>query len=185
MRCGAYPEIETARLQLRQFTPGDLDPLARIYRDPEVMRFIRNGVRTRARTRSVLEAMMKRWRDYRIGEWAVMDKETEALIGSCGFVDIGDKSSAQIGYLLDRPYWGKGIATEAARACLRYGFEYLKFEMIEAGALKENLGSRRVIEKIGMQPKANSYFDGHGGVYYSLARTAYQPDDSPFMLITR
>jgi RimJ/RimL family protein N-acetyltransferase len=92
------------------------------------------------------------------------------LLGVCGFVD-----RAEIGYIFGRAAWGRGIATEAARACLWYGFERLGFEVIGAGAKRENVASLRVIEKLGMRRAANDYFDLNDGAYFSLMRSDYAP----------
>lgn len=82
----------------------------------------------------------------------------------CGFVE-----PAEIGYILARAAWGQGIVTEAASACLSYGFKRLGYDEISAGALAENTGSRRVLEKLGLTRWANDYFDVNGGVYYAIS----------------
>ncbi len=164
------PTILSARLRLRGFVPGDLTALAAIYADPEVMRYIRGGARAMAQTAASVDAYDAEWALHSYGVWAVTDKERGLLLGMCGFVE-----RAEIGYIFGRASWGQGIATEAADACLWYGFERLGFDEIGAGALRDNAGSRRVLEKLGMRPQPNDYFDHHGGVYYHLARAEYRP----------
>ncbi len=164
------PTLTTARLRLCGFHPADLAALAAIYADPEVMRYIRDGARTTAQTAANLDAYDTEWALHRYGVWAVVDRESNTLLGMCGFVERGE-----IGYIIGRASWGQGIATEAADACLWYGFTQLGFEEIGAGALEDNAGSRRVLEKLGMRPQANEYFDSHGGVYYHLPQADYHP----------
>jgi len=170
MTARVAPELETERLLLRGFLPGDLVGLAVIYSDPDVMRHINGGVRSREQTAASIAAYTREWAEHGYGVWAVADKADGTLLGMCGFVE-----RAELGYILGKPAWGKGIATEAARACLRHGFERLGFDAIGAGALRENLASRRVLEKLGMRAHPNDYFDHNGGVYYRMARADYTP----------
>jgi ribosomal-protein-alanine N-acetyltransferase len=171
------PTLLTPRLELRAFRPDDLDALAAIYADPEVMRYIRGGVaegpRTREQTAASMDAYTAEWEQHGYGVWAVINSADGQLLGVCGFV-----ARAEIGYILGRAAWGKGIATEAAHACLWYGFEHLGYEEIGAGAKRENVASLRVIEKLGMRRVPNDYFDRNGGAYYELMRSDYAaPDD--------
>ena len=164
------PTLVTTRLRLRGFHRDDLATLAAIYADPEVMRYIRDGARATAQTAANIDAYDAEWALHGYGVWAVVDRESGALLGMCGFVE-----RAEIGYIFGKASWGRGIATEAASACLWYGFMHLGYEEIGAGALLDNAGSRRVLEKLGMRPQANDYFDSHGGVYYHLLRGKYHP----------
>jgi ribosomal-protein-alanine N-acetyltransferase len=168
------PTLLTPRLELRAFRPNDLDTLAAIYADPAVMRYIRGGVsegpRTREQTAASMEAYANDWDQQGYGIWAVVDRSYNHLLGVCGFVD-----RAEIGSILGRAFWGQGIATEAARACLWYGFERLGLAEIGAGAKRENIASLRVLEKLGMCRGANDYFDLNGGAYYHLTRSDYTP----------
>ena len=103
--------IETERLWLRQPQITDLDALAAIYADAEVMRFIKDGKRTRLQSAEALQAMMQAWEQDGIGVWMVIEKYTQRLLGLCGFVE-----QAELGYIFAQSAWGMGIATEAARA---------------------------------------------------------------------
>src|SRR5262245_25404903 len=86
-------------------------------------------------------------------------------------------------YALDRQYWGQRLATEVARASLRYGFEHLKLERIMAAALVDNEASRRVLEKIGLRYEHNFQFHGLAVAGYSLSRTDYRVDDAQYQLV--
>ncbi len=162
------PIILTPRLTLRGFQKDDLDALTSIYADAEVTQYLRSGVRTRAQTAAVLDAYIAEWRDLGYGAWAVEARGDHALLGMCGFV-----GKAELGYVFARAAWGRGIATEAARACLQYGFERLGWNAIGAGALRENAASLRVLEKLGMRPAPNDYFDSNGGAWFQLTRDTF------------
>lgn len=160
--------LTTERLALRPFVPDDLDALAAIYADPDVMRHISSGVRTREQTAASLAAYAEEWRTKGHGVWAVTETATEQLLGMCGFV-----VRAELGYIFGRFAWGHGIATEAARACLRFGFERLGCDTIGAGALKANAGSLRILEKLGMHSVPNAHFDDHGGAYFAITHAQW------------
>ena len=164
------PVLLTARLRLRGFCQDDLTALAVIYADQEVMRYIRNGARTEAQTVAAIDMYIAEWSRHGYGVWAVVDRQSNHLLGMCGFVD-----RAELGYIFGRVSWGHGFATEAADTSLWYGFEHLGYDEIGAGALRENSGSRRVLEKLGMRQTANAFFDSHGGIYYHLERRNYHP----------
>ena len=170
-------EIETARLRLRIFRTEDADALYRIYSDSQVMRYIRNGQRTAEQVQQEIAGMMHSWEQQPWGQWAIICKENAALIGMAGF-----GHEADVGYILDQAYWGRGIATEALRACLRYGFEHLRLEIIGAGALRANSASLRVIEKAGLHPVPNPFFDTHGGAYFQISRDDFNPGNAAYIL---
>jgi RimJ/RimL family protein N-acetyltransferase len=94
-------------------------------------------------------------RHYRRGDpfaWAMVRREDGRLIGSCGFVsEAPERKSAEIGYWLGKPHWGKGYAVEAARAMVRFGFEQMGLERVEAKCFVENRAGQRVIEKLGLK----------------------------------
>lgn len=170
-------EIETARLHLRLFRVEDVGTLYKIYRDPQVMRYIRSGPRTLEQVKQEVAGMIQAWRQQPWGQWAVIWKENAALIGMAGF-----GHEADVGYIIDRAYWGRGIATEALNACLRYGFEHLGLGIIGAGALRANTASLRVIEKGGLHPVPNRFFDTHGGAYFQLSRDDFKPGSAAYSL---
>ena len=102
---------------------------------------------------------------------AIIYTETREFIGWCG-LDQREKSQVHpvLFYLLKSRYWGKGLATEAARAVLAYGFEDLGLARIDSGAAHENLASRRVMEKIGMRYVGLSE---DGGYRFTLTKIEY------------
>jgi RimJ/RimL family protein N-acetyltransferase len=165
--------IETARLHLRQFTPGDLGDMYPIFSDPEVVKYMKTGAPvSKAETESALMSIIKHWKQHGFGRWAVVSKETGKLIGYGGLRNL--YGTPELVYLLARPYWGIGLATEVAKACLKWGFEERHFERIVAVTKPEHAASRRIMEKIGMiYERDATYYDIHV-VLYTISRSTYQ-----------
>ena len=97
--------------------------------------------------------------DENIGLFGVRMRGNEDLLGFCGFVRLEGMEEMELGYELTQKVWGRGLATEASRACLRYAFEKAGLERVIAGADTLNGASLRVIEKLGMRPVGNSSED--------------------------
>ena len=181
------PEIETSRLLLRMFKPEDLDDLSRIYSDADVMRYLAGHPLTMAETSGWLNYFIAGWEQYGFGWWAVDLKESGELIGHCGLQFIHVTPEVEVTYGLDKAHWGMGMASEAARACLRYGFAELKLDRIYALADPGNIGSHRVMERVGMRYDRTEYYrdDLYEGdlIYYVISRDEYHPDGSPYNLL--
>lgn len=147
--------LETERLVLRRFTGDDADNLFDLDSDPEVMRFLSGGTRT---PRSVIEAdILPRFLRYDerapgFGFWAAIDKATGDFVGWFSFrpSDQADPHEVTLGFRLRKVAWGKGYATEGARALIRMGFTELGVQRVVATTYQDNLASRRVMEKVGM-----------------------------------
>ena len=180
------PEIETARLHLRMLSPQDLDDFAAMFSDPEVMKFIGLEAGTtlsRAETEDTLEKMIAFWTRTGVGRWAVIDKENRRLIGLCGLRQLDD--TPELFYLFAKASWGKGFATEAASAALRYGFEEHKFERIIAVIRPGNTISQKVVKKIGMRYENEVNHDGVDGVCYVATRNEFEPTASTYVAYHR
>ena len=176
-------EIETARLRLRLCTPDDLDDLADLFGDAAVMRYIgleSGKALTREEAAGVLDNIISGWHRRGFGRWAVLLKSTGQLIGLCGLKLLD--GTPELMYILRRDHWGAGLATEAARACLRYGFEELRFASIIAVTRPENLASQRVLEKIGLHYEREVEHFGVGARSYALTRAQFRADDSFYLL---
>jgi RimJ/RimL family protein N-acetyltransferase len=144
--------LETGRLLLRTFVPDDVDALARVLSDPETMRyypapFDRPGVA------DWIARNQHRYKTDGHGLWAMVVRSSAELIGDCGLVrqDIDGQAEIEIGYHTRRDLWGQGLATEAARACRNYGFQTFSIDRLISLIRPENLPSRRVAKKNGMQ----------------------------------
>lgn len=177
------PEIETARLVLRQFTVADFDEFAAMRGDAAVMRYIGKGTpQDEQQARAWLEKNELRWAQHDLGMWAVVPKDGKTLIGWCGLAMLDDTDEVEVGYGLAQPHWGKGLASEGASASLRYGFEVLNLERIVAVALPENTASRHVMEKLGMKYERDAYYYSCNVAYYAVSRDEFKPDPAPFRL---
>ena len=147
--------LETERIILRRFTDADADNLFALDSDPEVMRYLTNGVpRSYEETRNeTLPRHIAHYAKYEhFGVWAAIEKETSAFIGWFHFRPDARNpdEDIELGYRLMRSAWGKGYATEVSRALIRKGFEELGVKRVTARAMKANVNSWRVMEKIGM-----------------------------------
>lgn len=182
------PKIETQRLQLRNYSLDDLGELARILSNPEVMKYSPRGAIPKEKikqvTQEILEFFINHWKQHGFGVWAVIDKQKGQLIGHCGLNFLPNSPEVEVLYRLDQTYWNQGIATEATKASLRYGFEQVNLEYIVAITAPEHIASRRVMEKAGLKYEKDAYFYNLDVLYYALSREAWQPDDSPYILQT-
>lgn len=180
------PDIETSRLRFRRFTPDDLDALFELFSDREVVKYLGDGKpATKEETVQHLRNFIERyWEQQHFGRWALIHKADGRLIGYCGLRLLND-AIPELGYVLARAYWGNGLATEAALACLRYGFEELRLERIVAATRPENVASQHILKKLGMKYEGDENFYGINCVYYSIARENYRRDDSYFLLHDR
>jgi len=175
--------IETARLILRPFAPEDLDRLAAILADPGVVRYLPGGnPRTREQTDKTLQFIIGHWEQYGFGWWAITHKASRELIGWCGLKLIDTTREVEVLYLFARPYWGRGYATEAASASLRYGFQELGLDRIIALAVPENVVSRRVMEKLGMQYERTANYYNLDLAVYAITRQAFHPGQAAYIL---
>lgn len=176
------PEIETARLHLQQHSASDLDELYLIRSDPEVMRFITGAPATKEQTLEGLNKHLNRWAEFGFGSWAIRFKNDPAIVGWCGLDFLDTTTEIEVGYGLAKKYWGLGIATEAAEASLRFGFEQLNLERIVAVAYPQNIASRRVMEKLGMKYVREGFYYGADMVYYQILRTEFRASASQYVL---
>ena len=147
--------LETGRLVLRRFTMSDVDNLAALDADPEVMRFITGGLATSREeiTDSLLPGFMAWYRrPGGYGCWAAEERSTGAFLGWFRFHPRrgGPSGEVVLGFRLRKSGWGKGYATEGSRALVRKGFTELGARRVVAETMAVNLASRRVLEKAGL-----------------------------------
>ena len=179
------PVVETKRLLLRPFVATDLDEWARvIFDDPEVTRYLpKRSVSPREHVERNFMAMNEEWSQYGYSWWAVTDKITGRLVGHCGLSYNGVyEGETELGYALAKDVWGKGIATEAAWASVRFGFETIQLERVFACAIPENVGSRRVMEHIGLIYEKETQYLGYDVAYYAMNRRDFRRDESFYCL---
>jgi RimJ/RimL family protein N-acetyltransferase len=163
--------LETARLILRPFREEDVDLLAPLMANPDFMRFSL-GVFNRDQTAAFLEKVLNWDRAGQPSQFALIFRETGALIGYCGFFHqrVDGKDETEIGYRLHPDYWNKGLATEAARAVRDYAFGDLQLSRVISLIHPENVASRRVAEKIGTLLERQTVFKGLATQVFAIDR---------------
>lgn len=146
------PTLETDRLLLRRMKTSDAKDMFEYSKMPEVTRYLLWQPHTEiSQTIEYLEYLQTRYRVGDFYDWGVVLKETGKFIGTCGFTTLDfTNNSAEVGYVLNRDYWGHGFAPEALMRVLRFGFMELNIHRIEARYMTPNTPSRRVMEKCGM-----------------------------------
>lgn len=165
--------LETERLILQTWTMSDADALYEILRDAEVVRYIADGRPfSREKVREFLIWAKNYQRENGFCRWKVIEKQSGEIIGSCGFARPHGTTEIELGYLFAKKYWGRGLATEAARAATQYGFEKFGFPEIIALTDLENSASRKVLEKIGFVRRGVETFGGEESLVYLAPRGA-------------
>jgi RimJ/RimL family protein N-acetyltransferase len=144
------PELRTERLLLRGLRLGDLDAYAAMYRDPEVMRHLEDGgpLDRLAAWRS-MAVHLGHWQLRGYGQWALEECASGEVVGRAGLWRPEGWPGLEVGWLLARPRWGQGFATEAGRAAIDYAFDVLGAEEVISLIRPENRLSIRVAERLG------------------------------------
>jgi ribosomal-protein-alanine N-acetyltransferase len=143
----------TDRLQLRPYVIEDVPAVhAVLYGDAEAMRLI-DGAVDLEETRRRIQLYIDHHRSEGYAFWAVVERATGALVGEAGLIPFGGEGpDVELGYAFGRPYWGRGFATEAARAVLAEALGPLGLERVVAVTKPVNLASQRVLAKLGFVP---------------------------------
>ena len=168
-------EIETGRLLLRWWRDEDLEPYARLCDDPEVMRFIGDGsTLTREQSGDQISRFVRHRQERGFGLWAAEKRATGAFVGFAGLAHQEDWTEGghktEVGWRLDRAFWGQGLATEAAKASVAYGFETLGLVRIISIIQPGNTASRRVAERAGLTPRGETRWRDAPVVWYAIDR---------------
>ena len=146
------PDLTTERLTLRRMMVLDTDDMFEYAGRTDVTKYLTWYPHPdRDYTREYLEYLGNRYSAGMFYDWAVIYEPDCKMVGTCGFTSFNCVSdSAEVGYVLNPAYWGKGIATEALTRVLKFGFEEMKLHRIEARFIQENERSLHVMEKVGM-----------------------------------
>lgn len=144
--------IETDRLFLREITLNDKEELLKLHSHPDVQIYTGEPiVESIEEIEKAIRIRIENYKKYGFGRWATFLKNGMQFVGWAGLAYLPEFDEIDLGYRFLPEYWGLGIATEASRAILTYGFDSLKIKKIIAIALKENKASIRVMEKVGMK----------------------------------
>ena len=165
--------FETPRLLLREFDVSDARALYKLNSDTEVMRYTGDKPFSSIAEAKTFVQDYDAYEKQGFGRWAVISKATGQFIGWCG-LKRNEKDLVDIGFRFFRDQWGKGYATEAAKATLVYGFEQLGLERIIGRAARENTASLRVLEKLGMDYwKQDSCMGIANSLYYKIDKDQF------------
>lgn len=164
--------LSTERLILRRFEQRDLPALASLYADPRVRRYFPDGTLSPAETEEELKWFLDGHPDHpQLGLWATIEKASGRFIGRCGLLPwtIDGMHEVEVAYLLDPAWWGRGLASEAARGIVAYAFGNLGHQRVIALIDPENVASIRVAEAAGLRFERMADVDGPCSVYAAAA----------------
>jgi RimJ/RimL family protein N-acetyltransferase len=167
-------ELRTERLLLRQFRPEDAEPLAEIYAQPEYLEHMPASDLDGARAQ--IERWLRTWEDDGHGQWAAEELGSGRLIGRIGILRHHDwplepHDPAEVGWVLHRDWWGRGLATEGGRASLECWREYLPGDArLHSFTVPGNVRSRAVMERLGLTYRGRTTWRGLEHVWYATDR---------------
>ena len=165
-------EVRTARLRLRQWRDEDAEPLAEIYAQPEYLEHMRRH--DVAGTRDQIERFRRQWREDGLSHWAAEEVESGRLLGRIGLLRHHDwplePDPVEVGWVLHRDWWGRGLATEGGRASMRCWLDHLDDERLLSITRPDNLRSRAVMERLGLTYRGDARWHGHDVVWYAVER---------------
>jgi RimJ/RimL family protein N-acetyltransferase len=174
----AFPDgFTTPRLRAERLRPDHLGVLCEMDTDPQFTAML-GGVRDEARTRAYLERNLRHWEDYGFGLWILRDAAAGRVAGRAllRHLVIDGRDDVEVGYGLLPAFWGRGLATEIASACVGLGFTGLDLQSVVAITLPENVRSQRVLRKAGLVYERDV---DHGGFRHQFFRGRRPPVPPP------
>jgi RimJ/RimL family protein N-acetyltransferase len=167
--------IETERLVLRMFRESDTDAYAEMLADPEVMRFLGGKPLPRAEAWRNMAMVLGHWHLRGYGFWAVEEKASGELVGRVGCWRPEGWPGLEVGWTLRRRFWGRGYATEAARASMDYAFTRLNQTRVISLIAPENFNSIRVALRLGEKPEGEWEVFGTKVIIYAVNKAEARP----------
>jgi RimJ/RimL family protein N-acetyltransferase len=171
--------LETERLLLREFDEGDAGPFYALGSDPAIIRYTGDpggGLKSVEHALEILRTRpMADYRKYGFGRWACVHKASGEVIGFAGLKYLDDLGEDDLGYRFLPAYWGLGLATEAGRAVLEYGFTRLGLSRIIGLVVPDHGASVRVLEKLGLSFEAMVRYWEQNLARYAIQAEATQP----------
>jgi ribosomal-protein-alanine N-acetyltransferase len=167
---GSKESLDTGRLHLRPFEPGDAEQLSGILGDAETMVYY-DAAFTPEQVEAWVRRNIERYEEDGTGLWAIEDRATGEFLGDCGLVHqtVDQTDELEVGWHVKRSRWGQGIAPEAGAAFRDRAFAELKFERLISLIRPENIQSRRVAEKLGMSVEKETLFGSMGWRHFVYA----------------
>jgi RimJ/RimL family protein N-acetyltransferase len=168
---GVGPVLETPRLSLRAMSPADIDFVAEMLADPEVMRFFPKPY-SHTEARAWIRRQELRYATDGHGYWLATERATGLPVGQAGVmtVEIEGRWEHALGYIVHRPYWRRGFATEAAAACRDHVFDGLGSPRVVTLIRPENEPSLAVARKLGLRPERRVPYAGHDHLLLAARR---------------
>lgn len=162
--------IETKRLVLRRMIEDDTDQLLILFTDPRVMASFDGLLFDRTKMETWVRRNLEHQDRYGYGLFSIILRNEGILIGDCGLehMEVGGKAEVELGYDIRSEYWGKGYASEAARAVRDYAFTEIGLKRLISIIRPTNAASIRVAEKIGMDKEHSIERSGHIYYIYSI-----------------
>ncbi len=147
------PSLQTERLILRKMTLRDVNDLYEYASEPEVAKFVTwDYHKNISYSKKFLKSILKKYKEHKVAPWGILLKENNKLIGTGGYVWwMPNHKSAEIGYALSMRYWNRGLMTESVKEIIRFGFEKMELNRIEARCKLNNIASEKVMQKCGMK----------------------------------
>jgi RimJ/RimL family protein N-acetyltransferase len=179
--------LTTARLLLRPFTSADVDPLYRIMEQRDVLRYFPSPIPPPyERVERLVQEQLEHWQEHGYGWWALEERRpgnasrragsvrrAGTFIGWAGLQYLPETDETEVGYLLGTAYWGRGLATEAARESVRFGFEDLDLPEIVGIVHPDHVASQRVLEKAGLSRVERAVYFNMDCYRYAVQRAAW------------
>ena len=166
--------METERLVLRMFRESDTDAYAEMLADPEVMRFLGGKPMSRQEAWRNMAMVIGHWHLRGYGFWAVEEKASGEMVGRVGCWRPEGWPGLEVGWTLRRRFWGRGYATEAARASMNYVFDELGQTRVISLIAPENVNSIRVAERLGEKPEGEWEIFGTKVIIYAVGREEFR-----------
>lgn len=167
--------LESDRIRFRRITEDDLDDLAALYADPDVMRYYPR-TRTKEETRESIQTYQKKYETETVSLMAAIHKRENKFIGRCGIMlqEIEGEVFPEVGYMLDKFFWRGGLGTEAAIAFRDFGFSEMNYPKIISIIHPLNLASQGVAKNMGMTYERTAIFDNVECQIYSITKSDWE-----------
>lgn len=159
--------FETIRLLAERLVPEHLPEVHRMHQDPVQMEYL-GGIRDAAASAAYLARNLRHWEEHGFGLWLLRDRESGQVAGRAllRHLDVAGVDEVETGYSFHPVFWGRGLATETTRACLRIGHQALGLRSIVAVTHPANVASHRVLAKAGMFRDRELRLDGTPQLLY-------------------
>ena len=172
--------VETDRILMRELVRADADAFFEMDADPEVHTYLgKHPITSKKEALDMINFIRQQYLDYGIGRWAIVDKKSNEFVGWGGMKLRTDTTNDhtgyyEVGYRLLRKHWGKGYATESAKASLKYAFEVLHLDKVYAMAHADNIASRKALQKSGLTITNHFEYEGMPCDWFEISKLDWE-----------